>query len=419
MRIRTMVTLVAVIAAAGCTREATGPSPSATASRDVLVLDTGSTLVVGSGTGSLLAPDAGTLAAPDGSRIYAALSDGSWTAIETRDGTTGEVLATTSIPGRMALRAASVSGAALAFVDAPPNSDPWVPIPRATTTLVVADPTGAGGPQRFRVRGNVEPEAFSIDDTHLFLIEYLPPQAPTVYRVTSLDLATGEVDPVKGRFKTPPERMPGVRLSQVYDPATEQLYTLYANQPTGSSPSYGYGDQDAGADEAVTFIHVLNMREGWAYCAGVPRAFWGQPASAQAMAASPDGRLLYVIDSERGEVMAMDTRTLRTVGSAQIALGGEGDGRTTAQVSADGSTLFVGSASGGAVYAVDTSTFEVRDRWATSGSVSSLRLSPDGARLWAALPDRLEVIDPANGSQITSLSLPGVRQILAVSTPTT
>ena len=102
-----------------------------------------------------------------------------------------------------------------------------------------------------------------------------------------------------GRFKTPPERMPGIRLAQVFDPPTEQLYTLYTNRAAeytqGSWADASYGERE------VSFVHVLNLRKGWAYCAGLPRALWGQPARAQALA--PD-RLAHRTSGHRDRRLA-------------------------------------------------------------------------------------------------------------------
>ena len=88
-------------------------------------------------------------------------------------------------------------------------------MPRSRTSIVVADPTGAPQTRTFDLRGNFEPEAFSTDDRLLFMIQHLPAEAPTVYRVTVLDLKSGRVVPVFGPFKGPSERMPGIRLQQV------------------------------------------------------------------------------------------------------------------------------------------------------------------------------------------------------------
>src|SRR5918994_1099829 len=122
--------------------------------------------------------------------------------------------------------------------------------PHRSTTIVVADPSGEGALRTFRLDGNYEPEAFSIEVRRLFLIQYLPALDPTVYRVMTLNLASSQVRPIFGGFKTPPERMPGVRLTQVFDDASDQLYTLYTNEPSkgydGNWDGEGYGGAGAG-----------------------------------------------------------------------------------------------------------------------------------------------------------------------------
>jgi hypothetical protein len=51
------------------------------------------------------------------------------------------------------------------------------------------------------------------------------------------------------------------------------------------------------------------------------------------------------------------------------------------------------------------------------GQVSDLRLSSDGSRLYAALGDRLGVIDAASGSTLASYAADGVESIVNVETP--
>ena len=90
--------------------------------------------------------------------------------------------------------------------------------------------------------------------------------------------------------------------------------------------------------------------------------------------------------------------------------------RTTATVSADGSTLFVGTAGGdGAVTAVDTSSFDVSRTWSTGGGVAGLGLSLDGARLYVALTDRLEVLNAASGRDLGDVSVASPAPIQAIS----
>ena len=170
-----------------------------------------------------------------------------------QDAATGDQVSTTTIRGDLDVRVASDSGNAVALMEPLPDGvDPWTPVPRARTTIVVADPTGARDPRTYHLRGNYEPEAFSIEDSRLFLIQYLPAEAPAVYRVTVLDLADGDVYEVHGRFKTAPERMPGIRLRQVFDRTTSQLYTLYSTEPRDSRRSTATGDTATGRRRSCT-----------------------------------------------------------------------------------------------------------------------------------------------------------------------
>ncbi len=203
---------------------AAGSSPAA----DVLLLDTDAgPVAVSPSTGSILSGEAGAVAGPDGTRLYTTTVDGDRTVLVVRDAATDDQLSTTAVPGDLAVRVASDSGNAVALMAPLPDGvDPWTPVPRARTTIVVADPSGARPARTYHLRGNYEPEAFSVEDSRLFLIQYLPAEAPAVYRVTVLDLADGDVDEVHGRFKTPPERMPGIRLRQVFD--RDDLAALHA-----------------------------------------------------------------------------------------------------------------------------------------------------------------------------------------------
>lgn len=420
MRARTIVVPVLLLAAVACTtpdeRRGTSDGPADRQIEDILVLGAeDGTVTVGSSSGVVLSAGRRQLAAPDGSRLYSTvLSEGS-TTLEARDSATGDVISSTKIRGRLDMRVASLTGRAVALMaPLPPGVDTTYALPRARTTIVVADPAGDGAPRRYRLIGNFEPEAFSVDDTRLFLIQYLPAEAPTAYRVTFLDLGSGRVRSVFGRFKTPPERMPGIRLAQVFDPATEQLYTLYTNRAAeytqGSWADASYGERE------VSFVHVLNLRKGWAYCAGLPRALWGQPARAQALEPSPDGRVLYIVDSMRGRIVVMNTETLEITRSERIDLGPLEDGRTSARMSADGSTLFVGDG-GSSLARIDTGTLRMSGRWPLPDAVSGLALSEDGARLYAAIGGRITVVDTDTGDATTTPAFGGIDSILHVTTP--
>ena len=419
MRARPTVVTVLLMTAVACTAPDDRPDTSegsVGAIEDVLVLgaDDG-TVTVGSSSGVVLSAGRRQLAAPDGSRLYSTVRSGGSTTLEARDSATGDVISTTWLKGRLDVRVASLTGRAVALMaPLPLGVDSTYALPRAHTTIVVTDPAGDGPTRRYELTGNFEPEAFSVDDTRLFLIQYLPAEAPTAYRVTFLDLGSGDVRSVFGRFKTPPERMPGIRLAQVFDPATEQLYTLYTNRAAeyakGSWADSSYGGRE------VSFVHVLNLRKGWAYCAGLPRALWGQPAQAQAMAPSPDGRFLYIVDSMQGRIAEMNTTTLEITRSEPIDLGPLEGGSTSARMSADGSTLFVGDG-GSSLARIDTGTLQISGRWPLPDDVSGLALSDDGARLYAALGGRVAVVDTDTGDATTTLAFGGVESILHVTTP--
>jgi DNA-binding beta-propeller fold protein YncE len=389
-----------------------GASPAA----DVLLLETDlGPVAVSPATGSTLTEGVGAVSSPDGSRLYSTSTQGGNTMLVVRDSANGDQVSSSTIPGTLDVRVASDSGSAVALMEPLPDGvDPWTPVPRSDTTIVIADPTGAQDPRPYHLRGNYEPEAFSVEDSRLFLIQYLPAEAPAVYRVTVLDLADGDVYEVHGRFKTAPERMPGIRLRQVFDASVSQLYTLYTTKSHAYAQNYGSWSD---GDQPETFVHVLNLKRGWAYCAGLPKRFWGEPANAQAIAPSPDGSLLYIVDSMRGVVAAMNTRSLAIERTERLDLSALGGVRTSAQVSADGRTLYVGSRGDGtAVFAIDTTSLDVMHRWPMDGDVSGLGLSVDGLRLYVALEDGVAVLDAATGQELTSVPFHGIESILHVGT---
>jgi hypothetical protein len=415
MRATVAVVVVLVVSALGaCTSgRGTEAGTSGSVPNETLLLATaGGPLAVDVPSGQLVVDGRGAVASADGARIYTSDASGGGTVVRTIDAADGSVLSTERLAGRLGVRVVSADGSQVAMM-APLASgyDAWTPVPRSRTAIAVADPSGAGETRRYRLRGNFEPEAFSTSGTELFLIQYLPAEAPAVYRVTVLDLRTGDVRPAVGPFKGPAERMPGQRLEQVPAVDGSKLFTLYTSERPGFSPH----DAPVPANAIVAFVHVLSLDEGWAHCVGLPQALWGQPASAEAMAVSPDGRRLYIVDADKGLVVVMDTETLDTSGPYRVRLPAPGS-RTTATVSADGGMLFVGTAgAAAAVTAFDTTSLDVTRRWSMDVGVSGLGLSLDGARLYVALPDRLEVLNAASGADLANVSLSSPSPVQAIS----
>jgi hypothetical protein len=412
--LRKLVVALSVVAlgAAACTQDTQGGNASQPVPRETLLLGTeAGPMVVQVPSGSVLFERPGTVASLGGSWLLSATPSAGSTLLQTVDGADAEPASTVRLDGTLDVRVVAESGRAVALMDPLPDGwDPEVPIPRSRTPIVVADPTGVMEPRTYDLRGNFEPEAFSTDDRRLFMIQHLPAEAPTVYRVTVLNLRTGRVVPVFGPFKGPAERMPGIRLQQVLSPNADQLYTLYSSARPGYAPHHAPVPHSA----TVSFVHVLSLQEGWAHCVGLPEELWDRPASEQAMATSPNGRLLYIADPTLGLVTVMDTASLE-IRTHPIDLSVSGVRRTSAAVSGDGSALFVATAGEHpGITRIDTDTFEVVRTWATD-DVSGLGLSADGERLYVAFDDRVEVMDATTGSELAGVAVASPAPIERVS----
>jgi hypothetical protein len=412
MRTKLIVAVsVVALAAAACTQDtSTDPSQTAVPSETLFVGTGAGPLLVRVPTGSVLFEHTGAVGSLGGSFVVSPSGSQGSTRLQTVDASGGFV-GTTRVEGTMDVGVVSESGRAVALVQPLPSGwDPSVPVPRARTTIVVADPRGAREPTTYDLRGNYEPEAFSTDDRTLFLIQHLPAETPTVYRVTALDLGRGRVYPVFGPYKGPAERMPGIRLQQVMSPTDDQLYTLYSS----ARPGYAPHEAPVPSNATVSFVHVLSLQDGWAHCVGLPKMLWDRPAFEQALAASPNGRLLYVVNAALGVVSVMDTRTLAILRTEQLGMTLDGITRTSAVVSADGASLYVGAA--GQVERIDADSLAVADVWDT-GDVTGLGLSSDGRRLYVAVGEDLKVLDARTGAELGSVSVPSPAPIDRLWTP--
>jgi hypothetical protein len=185
----------------------------------------------------------------------------------------------------------------------PKGADPYHPGGRASTRLVVVD-VATGSHRAYDVGRNIEPEAFGIGYPALFVIDHQPARHPTYYRVASMGLNDGRVEPLLGPDKVPlGEDMSGIARQQVYAASGKQLYTLYA-QPT---------DADLAAAPHVaseSFVHVLDLAEGWAYCVDLPESFGRGPAGSAGIALDPGGASLYVADARAGKLAILPTTAL-------------------------------------------------------------------------------------------------------------
>jgi hypothetical protein len=348
-------------------------------------------------TGEVLFEGSGVPALGDWSRVFATDVSGGATTLEASDAVTGAVVSRVSLPGRLSVRVATGDGSLVALMA--PLADgrsPWIPEPRSSTTIVVADPTGDDELTRYRLKGNFEPEAFSTDGNSLYLIRFVPPMEPVAYRVARLDLGRGKVLPVGTRTKSAiVETMSGTRLEQLPSLDGGMLYTLYTTQPAA------YAEGHAHAGSPVAFVHTLSLDEGWAHCVVLPRQLWGADPADESMALSPSGHRLYVVDTARDLVAVMSTENVKVVQSQTVDFEPAPGAETHAIVGAD-RTLFV--ASGTQVWALDPATLQPMETWTMDAPVSALGSGPGG--LYVAMPGTVTIIDPSTGKAGASIPSP-------------
>ncbi|HEY3063530.1 MAG TPA: hypothetical protein VGL99_31545 [Chloroflexota bacterium] len=334
------------------------------------------------------------------------------------DAASGGPIAVLPLPDGLAPAVVSTSGLRLALAEPRDGgANPWLPAARARTRITIADPSGVVAPRELDLDGNFEPEAFSSDDRSLFVLEYLPPLAPDRYRVRQVELTSGAVVPLVDRFKRVPipneETMRGQGRQQVAAPDASRLYTLYTHQPDhlhGRDLAAGLG---TARGDVHAFVHVLSLNEGWAYCVDLPLPFGVGPASAQALAISPDGARVTVVDRTSGALAAISTNTLDVTLNVPGTPDAWADrGLASAHYSPDGSTLYV--AGGSELLALDGASLAVRSRWPVAASMNGLAVSPDGQRLYLGLEGRVSVLDATTGRELRSIAVPELRALKSV-----
>ncbi len=239
------------------------------------------------------------------------------------------------------------------------------PVARSATALTVAAPDGIV--RTYRLDGSIEPEAFSTDGDSLFVLGFTPAENPTEYQVNKLDLATGEIDGVYGQDSPDErqERMGGTARTQVWDAEGGVVYTLYSQEVDGRPTS---------------FIHVLDLDEGWAFCLDLPRAIgWSSPA---ALAVSPDGSRLWASDAV-GHGAVVDTEALAVLDAGRFP----SPGPYGLSAISDGDRLYLGS--GARITVLDGDDLSRVARWRTTRPIIALRLHPADERLVAVTDGQL------------------------------
>jgi hypothetical protein len=217
--------------------------------------------------------DPSAVAALDGSAVFSIRHEASGTLLARLDPDTGGIVSSWLVPaGVVSIGAVSPDGRWIALTDREP--DYLAKRPRPSTRLVVFDTTAGAETHRLDQRGDLRPEAFSVDGTRLFVLDYRGDS----YRVETIILATGERYETASRDKaTEREDMYGTAVRGVLSADRTLLATLYRNPSGGDEPA---------------FVHVLDLLHGWAYCADLQAPFGTGPVGRDRIELSPRGTVL-------------------------------------------------------------------------------------------------------------------------------
>ncbi|MEU4619324.1 hypothetical protein AB0G04_04985 [Actinoplanes sp. NPDC023801] len=375
------------LAAAGC-RDT--PARAATTAPDVLLADSDRGMLRLGPSGEQVLGVAA--AAFDGAHLYASVPGG----VDQLEPASGRTAGRVTLTGDWTPRVVATDGRACALSGTGASDRPAA---RARTTLAV---TGPGGDRRFDLPGVVEPDAFTADNTGLFVLDWLPATAPDHYRVRLLDLATGQIRPLFTRNKTPvpagaEEEMRGDGRQAVLSADRKMLFTFYTHQP-GHRHTRDLVSGRPG--NAHAFVHVLHLVEQWAYCLDLPHPFGEGPAAGHALAA--DGRNLFVADLNAGKLAYASPESLsieRVVDVPPVA------GSSAALALTTDGRILVGA---GGVTVVDRISGQRSGRWELPGPVRGLGLSRDGGRLYAGGTGRVTWLDTATGEKRGEVAVPGL-----------
>ena len=243
-------------------------------------------------TGAIRFTAAAGMLSGDRHQLISTVVDSGQTFVDWTDPSTGQRRSRKTVRGPFSLAAVSFSGDKVALADASYQSPQSGELAAGRTKSHIAVVQEGDAPLITRtLDGNLLPEAFTQGRDLVAMIEYLPADHPTKYRVRLLDLTAGELmAPFKWTTKEPlDETMAGLRGSHVVTEGGAFLYTLYR------------------AENGTAFVHALGLDIGTQHCIDLP-ADVGLGKGTGSIAASVDGRQLYVLTST-GKLVTIDTNT--------------------------------------------------------------------------------------------------------------
>lgn len=402
--------------ASGCERQPVGAP--ARMPRDLLLveLSTGTLAALDAATGRAVIAAGTAVVSGDGSRIVRTEQPGTATRVTSYRLPAAEMESSGTLTGALAVRAVSPDGRLVALATPSENgTSRYRPPGRERSTIVVAD--SAGQRARLDLPGNIEPEAFDVSGQTLFVLDYLPPAAPDRYRVRAIDLATGRVNPLLAQNKgvVPPgaeEEMRGEGRQAVYDPHLRRLFTLYTHQPDHLHTRDLVAGARGGAPHVHAFVHTLSLAEGWAFCVDLPSPFGEGTAAGHAIALSPDGSRLYVIDATSTSVAEIDPSALNVVTVRDFGPTAGSVGAASAVVTSDG-RLLIGA--GREVVTMPAAASGSVARWSTPGVVRGVATT--GSHAYVGQDGAVLRLDRATGRVEHRVAVPGLRTLRQVVAP--
>ena len=341
----------------------------------------------------------GGVLAPDRSAVFATTAQGSQTVLDAYDPATGARRVAATVEGSPQLRVANHDGSLVVF--GPPRTDggsgSGYARGRPTTTLTIA-PTDGGPTRSLDVAGNVEPEAFSNDDSNLFVLQYLPADAPVGYQVRRVDLSTGELHNIRTDDSDLDKPMAGRARTQVLSPDGTRLYTLYV---VADSTGSGWGH---------AFVHVLDLVDKEAFCIDLPNPFGMGEGSAYGIAIAPDGTHVYSVDPLHGQVADLDTGTMTIAKSAAIPA------LPSASIVAAvgvGGRLLLGA--GTDLVALEPTSLSIQQRWTLDGPAAAVITTPADHVVYVAVNDASETFrgDDISAGPTSTTPLAGAPGLVA------
>jgi outer membrane protein assembly factor BamB len=351
----------------------TVPVPTRQNDRVLILANRDGAVSVRTATGAVAFRAPFGVSAPDSSTVVQAQPLDHGTRIVASDALTGVARWSHDVGATRRVRVVSPGGRFVALVDGDLNVSSQ---PRTSTVIDVVTAKGA---RELRVRGNLDPEAFSVDGRSLYALVFLPATNPTRYSVRRIDLATGRVTPVPDRNGAVRDPMPGYAQSQVMSPDGRQLYTFYAS---GEPIHEGHETYHA-------WIHVLNLAHGWAHCVELDEKIGVSGTANAAVAVSPDGSRLFVTDGVTHALVAIDTKTLRVLRTRFLPTLAD----QAALIATDGHTVYAHNNEGG-LATIDARTL-APDSLTISGvgGIDALRVDSSGEALYLLTPGALLVVD--------------------------